>query len=510
MNSRPAPDDITEALASDRLGVPAVLFFVMSAAAPLTVVAGTLTTAYAVTQNTALPSAFIVVGVILALFSVGYVSMGRHLPHAGAFYAYVSHGIGRAGGVGTAWLALLAYNMIQVCLYGAIGAATSPLIEDWAGLTLPWWFYALVTWALVALLGILRVDFNSGLLAALLLLEVTLIVIYDFSYLLHPADGYELSNLSPTNLSGPGVGAILAIAVLGFVGFESAVVFSEESRNPRRTVPRATYLSVVIIATLYGLSAWAMAVSAGADQIAAQSAKNGPDIIFMMADTQLGGTAATLGHVLFATSIIAAMISFHNTIARYVFALGRERVLPAVFGRTTPSGAPRAASLSQSAVALVVIVVFALTGADPVVKLFYTLSAAGALGILLLICLAAAAVLAFFAKDKRGEDLWHTLIAPGIALVGVLGTLVLVLQNFAGLLGVEESSPLRWGIPALFVVVGLGGTLYGVALRSMRPDVFAAIGRGAKSRSSMLAPDAPSLFDTTAAATGPRAWEGRQ
>jgi hypothetical protein len=47
-----------------------------------------------------------------------------------------------------------------------------------------------------------------------------------------------------------------------------------------------------------------------------------------------------LGHVLFSTSILAAAISFHNTIARYVFALGREHALPAVFGRTSTSGAP--------------------------------------------------------------------------------------------------------------------------------------------------------------------------
>jgi amino acid transporter len=224
-----AGEDIAEALAEQRLDAGAVLFFVMSAAAPLTVVAGTLTVAYSVTAGLGLPVAFVVVGLVLGVFSVGYVAMGRHLPHAGAMYAYAAHGLGRWAGVGVAWMALLAYNLIQVSLYGAIGAAASPLVKGWTGITLPWWAYALAMGALVAVLGIARVDLNGQVLTALLLAEVTLIVVYDLTYLTHPAAGMAWSVWSPAELTRPGVGAILAIAVLGFVGFESAVVFS----NPR-------------------------------------------------------------------------------------------------------------------------------------------------------------------------------------------------------------------------------------------------------------------------------------
>ena len=42
-------------------------------------------------------------------------------------------------------------------------------------------------------------------------------------------------------------------ALLGFVGFEASTVFSEESRNPRRTVTVATYASLVLIVVLYAL-----------------------------------------------------------------------------------------------------------------------------------------------------------------------------------------------------------------------------------------------------------------
>jgi amino acid transporter len=226
-------EDIAGALAGQRLGAGAVLFFVMSAAAPLTVVAGTLTVAISTTGSLGLPAAFVAVGAVLGVFAVGYVAMGQHLPHAGAMYAYAAHGLGRWVGVGVAWMALLAYNLIQVSLSGAIGAAASPLVKDAIGVELPWWVYALAMWALVAVLGIARVDLNGRVLATLLVAEVTLIVVYDLGYVTHPAvhttAGMAWSTWSPAELARPGVGAILAIAVLGFVGFESAVVFS----NPR-------------------------------------------------------------------------------------------------------------------------------------------------------------------------------------------------------------------------------------------------------------------------------------
>jgi amino acid transporter len=123
--------------------------------------------------------------------------------------------------------------------------------------------------------------------------------------------------------------------------------FSEEVRHPRRSIPTATYLAVAVIAVLYGTSAWAMTVAAGPDQIVQAAHDQGPDVVFNLAAAHLGHTAAVLGHVLFSTSIMAGAISFHDTIARHVFALGREHAPPAVFGRTSTSGARRAAGRSR-------------------------------------------------------------------------------------------------------------------------------------------------------------------
>jgi amino acid transporter len=473
---------VSSALAQDRLGVPSVVFFVISASAPLTVIAGVVSTAYAATGVTGVPLAFVLLGAILAVFTVGYVTMARHVVNAGAFYAYTAKGLGRPTGVATAWVALLAYNALQVGLYGLIGSAVEPLLSDWFGISPPWWVIALVAWALTGVLGLMRVDVNGKVLAVLLLTEVAVVVVFDIADLLHPAaSGYSLDVFSPSSFFVPGMGAVIAICIAAFSGFESSVVFSEETKDPKRTVPIATYIAIAVISGLYALSSWAMTVPVGSDKVVAASREQGPGLIFGLAGQHMGATVATIGSVLFATSIIAALIAFHSTTSRYIFALGRERVLPAVFSRTSPrTGAPINGSVAQSVVGLAVIVIYAAFGLDPLVQLFFTVGSFGGLGVLLLLAATSVAVLAFFAKNPGLENAWRIRIAPGIAAILLLIVLGFALVNFDTVLGVAPDSLLRWVLPAVyFVAIGLG-VVWALVLRANRPEVYANIGLGAE------------------------------
>ncbi|MEV4513821.1 APC family permease [Dactylosporangium sp. NPDC049525] len=459
----------------------------MSAAAPLTVVAGLVTTGFAVTGVTGIPLAFLVVGVVLAVFSVGYVAMARHVANAGAFYAYITQGLGRPFGVGAAWVALVAYNALQVALYGAIGAAAKPLFSAWFGVNIAWWVIALVVWTLVAVLGVLRVDVNGTVLAVLLLAEIAVMLVFNAANLLHPAGGaVSFDTLAPSNLTAAGVGAALSMAVLGFVGFESAVVYAEESKDARRTVRVATYTSVALIAALYACSAWAMTVAVGPERIVAASQEQGPEVVFNLAAAQLGGPAADIGHALFLTSLIAAMISFHNLIARYTFALGREQVLPAWLGSTSRSGAPKIGSLLQSLVGLVVIVLYAVAGWDPLVHLFFTAGTSGGYGVLVLVTATSIAVVTYFSRQRALESVWRRLIAPLLAAAALAVIAYLASANFDVLLGVAPDSTLRWAIPATYLAVAVLGVGWALILKIVRPHVYANIGLGAKAATSGL------------------------
>lgn len=476
----PRQSTMSTALARDRLGVAAVVFFVMSAAAPLTVVAGVVPTGLAVTGLTGIAIAFLAVAVVLAVFSVGYVAMARHISNAGAFYAYVARGLGRPLGVGSAWVALLAYNAFQIAAYGGFGAIAVPLFEEWFGVTLQWWVIALVAWALVAVLGVRDVAVNGKVLAGLLLAEIALVVVFSFANILSSDFQASAAPLSPGSLIGAGSGALLVMAVTGFVGFEQSVVFSEETRDPRRTVPRATYIAVALIAGLYAFAAWTMISATGGAPVDRARAE-GPDLFFNTAGDRLGGAAHHLGYALFLTSLIAAMISFHNIIARYMFALGREGVLARVFGRTAPgTGAPRNGSLAQSVVGLVVIGLYAVAGWDPLVQLFFWGGTGGAIGVLLLICLTSIAVIGYFARNPEGEDTWHRIGAPLVSTGLLLVIAYLALTNIATLFGVPPGSAPTWVVPLAYGVTAVLGIAWALVLRSGRRQVYDGIGLGAR------------------------------
>src|SRR5437588_2873256 len=131
--------NVSRALARDRLGVPAVLFFVLAGVAPLTVAAGVIPAAYSTTGLTGIPAAFLVVAVILALFATGYVAMTRHITNAGAFYAFIARGLGRVPGVAAALVALLAYTFLQVGLYGALGPSAAGYAATHLHIHAAWW-----------------------------------------------------------------------------------------------------------------------------------------------------------------------------------------------------------------------------------------------------------------------------------------------------------------------------------------------------------------------------------
>jgi amino acid transporter len=477
--SAPEASAVSTALARNRLGAPGVGLSIASSIAPLTVVAGVVTTGLAVTGLTGVSIAMIAVAVVLMLFAVGYVAMARHITNAGAFYAYIAQGVWRPAGVGASWVALLAYNCFQIASYGGLGAIGAPLVKDWSGIGVPWWGIALVAWLIVAVLGVRDVGVSEKVLAVLVIGETALVAVYSVVILFSSGFHFSSAPLSLGNLWGPGAGALLVIAATSFAGVEQGAVYVEESRDPRRTVPRATYVTITLIAVLYAFASWVQISAAGAHAVE-RAGKEGPDLFFNLAAVSLGGGAVDVGHALFLTSLLAAMIAFHNIIARYTFALGREGVVPRVFGRTA-GGAPRNSSLSQSLLSLVVIAVYAVAGWDPLVQLFFWGGTSGGLGVLLLIAATSIAVICYFARNPQGENAWHRIGAPVVATVLLLVISYLALSNLATLFGVPPGSGPAWVVPVGYVVALVGGILWGVILKFSRPTVYEGIGLGARS-----------------------------
>ena len=471
---------VSNALARNRIGAFGISMSVASSVAPLTVVAGVFATALAVTGLRGVSIAVLAIAAVMLLFVVGYMAMARHIPNAGAFYAYVAHGIGRPVGVGASWTALATYNCFQIGGYGGFGFIGSLVVDKLFGVTLQWYALAVVLWAIVALLGVRQLGVSEKVLIVLVLAETILVAVYSVVIMLTDGFSFSAAPLSVNNLWGPGAGALLVIAATAFAGIEQGAVYIEESRDPRRTVPRATYGTIIAVAILYFFASWIM-VSAGGAEVLDRAGAEGPDLFFNQAAVTLGAAAVDVGQVLFLTSMVAAAIAMHNIIARYTFALGREGVLPRLFGRTTAQGAPRNASVAQSVLAIVVIFVWALAGWDPLVQLFFWGGTSGGLGVLLLITLTSIAVIGYFARHSHGESAWHRFGAPIIATVLLMVIAYLALTNLPALYGVDPGTGPALVVPIAYLGIFIGGIIWGLILKSSRPLVYNGIGLGTRS-----------------------------
>ena len=491
--SRPAGGGIStfkgqeRALSADRLGTGGLLLSVLAATAPLMVVAGVMPTAFAVMGIVGQPLLFVVLGAVLVLFSVGYAEMSRHVHNAGAFYAYISRGLGGTAGAGAAMVALVAYNALQVGIYGIFGFEVSGLFATYAEVEIAWWIPALAAALAVGALGWLKIDVNARVLGVLLIIEVALVVIFDIAAVADPAaEGLSLHAFNPDTLSGAGVGTALCFCIAAFTGFEQAPVYAEETSRPHILVPRVMFLAVGSVAVFFALSSWAYTVAAGPSAIVGTAQKQSAGLLFGLTEERLGGTFTDVLHVLFVTGMFAALLSFHNVVARYAFAMGREGLLPAAFGRTNgTSGAPGTGSLLQTGVAVVTLAGFALADdkpvgdpTEPVLHLFTWLGNIGALGVILLMAAASLSVVVFFARRGAvAAQAWRlaTSVVAGIALLVIAGYTV---RDLDVLVGVGPDSALIWVLPGIIGLALVVGVAQGLVLRSRRPEAYARIGLG--------------------------------
>jgi len=469
---------VPHVLAGNRLGVAGVLFFALAAPVPLAVVAFGIPSAYAGGLSV-VPWVFLAAGLVLLVFSVGYTAMLRRARTAGAIYSVVSRGLGRPLGISAGWVALLSYTALQIGAYGAAGVAARPVLSGQFGVDAPWWQVALACWAIVGLLGLVRVDVAGLLLAVLVLAETAIIVAFGAANLLDPAGGeITAPALNLSHLDRPALGLLVISAALAFAGFETTAAYAEEARRPRRAITRATYLAVLILVLLFWGAAWAMSVGGGPG-LAVVAAARGHEVMFDLAGARLTPWAVTLGRIVLVTGMIAAMVALHHAIARYLFALGRDRVLPGWLGRTAPrSLIPRAASLTQTVVAGLVIGGCAYLDLDPQTQLARRLGVSGGLGILLLLIAASLSALLFLNRAPEGENAWRRFVAPCLATVafGTLG--YLAFADLAELLGVRTGDPLTWIVPGVFGAAVVLGLCYALVLRMIRPLVYAGIGLG--------------------------------
>ena len=447
---------------SGRLGPVGIVFMVVAAAAPLTVIGGNMPLAMGLGNGAGAPVGFVIAALVLLVFSIGFVTMTPHVPEAGAFFSYVTVGLGERMGKGIAVVALIAYTAIRIGIYGYIGWAISDTVAHYHGPVIPWPVYSFAVLAIVAVLGYRHIELSAKVLGVALALEIGIVVVLDVVMVAKPGPaGVSLASFDPAVFTQGTIGIAILFALTGFIGFEATAVFRDESRDPERTIPRATYAAVLIIGAFYAITVWAFVVALGPDQVSAVAQQTLDGDANMLLDTtgdMLGTVGRDIVNVLLLTSLFACVLSFHNVIARYQFVLAGKGLLPARLARVHDDHeSPSFSSLVQTATAAVIVGVLAILGIDPLVGVFGSMAGVATVGMVMLMLTTSIAVLTFFLRnrDRVANRLWATRIAPALAVAGLLGSLWLVLSNFTSVTGGSTTlSTVLAAIPFIGLIAG--------------------------------------------------------
>ncbi|MBE9374601.1 APC family permease [Saccharopolyspora sp. HNM0983] len=442
---------------SGRLGTASIVFMVLAAAAPLTVIGGNVPLAIGLGNGAGAPVGFLIAAAVLLIFSVGFVAMTPHVTRPGAFSAYVQRGLGEVPGGGTAFLALAAYTAIQAGIWGYLGGAASGFLQHHLGAAPPWWACSAVLLVLVGVLGYRRIELSSKVLGVALVCELGIVLVLDAAILAGGgASGISGASFTPAEIGSGPLGIAVLFSITGFIGFEATAVFRHEVRDPDRSIPRATYTAVLIIGLFYALSSWSIVEGWGVAAVRERARQSPDDLMLATAERYLGPVAGDVLQVLLLTSLVACVLSFHNVLARYQFALAGRGSLPAALGRVHPRhGSPATSSLVQTATAAALIALFAVLGLDPLTEIFGSMAGVATLGVVLLMLLTSVAALVFFARERPAGTGRVRRLTPAAAIAVLLVALWLVVSHFP--LVADSSVAAAYGLGAIPVLAfGLG------------------------------------------------------
>lgn len=490
-------DDIQK-LEPHALGLMGVLFIALAGAAPMSAMLGNVPIAVGYGNGTAAPGGFILAAVVLFLFSIGYVAMARQFTTAGGFYGFISHGLGRPLAMAAGWSGMAAYSVFEAGEWGIFAFYTRSTIGQFLHVNLPWPVYAFGGLAIVGFLTYFDVKLSAKILGVALVCEAILLLVMDLFILgKGGAHGISYTPLNPfAALSGanikvaaPGVGIFFAL--WSWVGFECTANYAEEARNPRKMVPRATYIAVISLGILFTLTAWSVVLGHGLKNAASDAASNAGTFFFGVTGHFVSPFAKDVMEWLIITSTFACAMAFHAAATRYFYAMGREGILNRRLGYTHKRWqSPYGGSFFQSGVAAVLVLLFILLWyvskstqnfsnfqTAPYAELYGWLSILGTFWVLVMMTLSGLATIRYFGQEGHRElEHWGKwLVAPALASLGMAYALYLLWANIATLGGghINIVIALPW-IASAWFLIGLGISF---VIKRRSPEKYKVLGR---------------------------------
>jgi amino acid transporter len=406
------------------------------------------------------PLTYLAAFVVCLLIAVPMTGLARHLPSAGGFYTYVSQGIGPRWGFITGWLYAIMVTIVPAALAAFTGGVLHDELSSKYGFGLPWWVYALVILGVCFGCAYRGIVISIRFLVVMSMFEILVGLSLALTGVFHPGQGgVNVSGFNPFHIgSSSGFFLAIVLSIFAFTGFESAAAVGEESRDPKRLVPRAISGSLILIGAFYVVCAWGLQIGWGTSNLSAlASSPTAP--AFVLADRLWsGGSIIVL--IALVNSGLGVCIACTTSSTRTLFGMARTGALPSPLARVSRSfGTPITAVYLQSAVAIAICLAVGLPLGD--YNLFNLLGTTGTFVYIPIFILVNVAAFKFFRDKHRDEfKVLNFVVCP------IISTVALITIGYKSIVPLP-ASPIDYA-PAL----AAGYLLLGVLLlfgRNLRP-----------------------------------------
>ena len=415
----------------------------------------------------------------VGIFALGWIvaQYAKRVHAAGSLYDYVSLGLGdKVGGVG-GWLyyggTTVLASAIAVLIGGLIHDAfftpdpAAPGVVDMAS-PLPVWAWSVLFVAAVFLIMYLGVRISTRVQLALSLVSAVVVLAFAIDVIIKVGSGNSLKAFNPSEAADGWSGILFGVmyGVLIFVGFETAANLAEETAEPKRAIPRAVLLTVIIATVFYVILAYTQVAGFGFDLNTILGPAAAAPLFALGSPEAAGGYGSDLILkiliVVVILDVMAVGLGAAVASSRGIFALARDRRIPGALAkvsasRGTPVGAIAAVSLWSLAMVLLIQwrpETFALPGQTPYFSMFAWLSTFGAFCIVVVYGVMAAG--AFHGlRDHRSK--------AGVIVASVIGIAISLGAIFGAVYKVPPPTKwvpvyaLAWLILGIIVVLAVKG-----------------------------------------------------
>ena len=409
------------------------------------------------------PLVFLISGAGVLATASSLAQFAGVYPSSGSFLTYIARSIGAKTATSVGIITILGYIIAFGGIYIFVG---SYIVSNLFGNSHIWGITQIVTilyGVLVTVPVIVGLKFGVRISYALYIFEAVLLVVLSIAFLSH--GGPQGITSAPFKWPGGSKSTLLAfsLAILAYGGFEAAAPLAEETRDPRKNVPRAVIGTVVVSGIIYVLGSWALVTAFGPSHVGILAADPNP---FHTAAAKYISVLAPLVTWIFLTSVTSSYIAANTQTARVIFGGARSGLWSKVLSKVSPRFRTPAYAAVAFVAPSIVIAVGSTAFTNPGTASGF-LGTYGILGLIIMYIVANFALIVHWVKNDRAAGLKRMVTRLVVPVVGIA---ILAIPVW-GDLQPGQAAPYKY-LPYLTIALIAVGIIYTFVLATRRPAIM--------------------------------------